>query len=223
MAAGRPLLRDHVAYVASFGSHGNLPRVLRYLCTGIEPAGPDGESAGVPRRPNDYGLAVVLHGLAEKLVPPDQVEQLRAGVSMFLNGAALVRTNPTRAAKVWAEAGVFAAQLPEASRTLLGYVERRNVTALGAKLLPHIASLGGDPSLSPDQSPPPTAPVYLLHGTEDNLIPAVETRLLAAHLERSTRVRSLLTGLLGHADLQTASPLEAWRLIAFWRAVMAET
>ena len=32
VAAGRPSLRDRVAYVFSFGGHGNLPRVLRYLC-----------------------------------------------------------------------------------------------------------------------------------------------------------------------------------------------
>ena len=38
VAAGRPALRDHVAYVLSFGGHGNLPRVLRYYCTGVEPA-----------------------------------------------------------------------------------------------------------------------------------------------------------------------------------------
>src|SRR5688572_8023673 len=34
VAAGRPSVRDRIAYVLSFGGHGNLPRVLRYLCTG---------------------------------------------------------------------------------------------------------------------------------------------------------------------------------------------
>src|SRR5438128_665375 len=33
VAAGRPALRDRVAYVFSFGGHGNLPRVLRFYCT----------------------------------------------------------------------------------------------------------------------------------------------------------------------------------------------
>ena len=36
VAAGRPTLRDRVAYVFSFGGHDDLPRVLRYLCTGHE-------------------------------------------------------------------------------------------------------------------------------------------------------------------------------------------
>ena len=37
VAASRPSLRDRVAFVMSFGGHGDLPRTLRYLCTGIQP------------------------------------------------------------------------------------------------------------------------------------------------------------------------------------------
>ena len=35
VAASRPSLRDRVAFVLSFGGHGDLPRTLRYLCTGM--------------------------------------------------------------------------------------------------------------------------------------------------------------------------------------------
>src|SRR5204863_9689283 len=35
VAAGRPSLQGHVAYVFSFGGHADLPRVLKYLCTGL--------------------------------------------------------------------------------------------------------------------------------------------------------------------------------------------
>jgi hypothetical protein len=38
-AAGRQRARDRVAYVVSFGGHGNLVRVIRYLCTGRQPDG----------------------------------------------------------------------------------------------------------------------------------------------------------------------------------------
>ena len=40
VAAGRPAIRDRLAFVFSFGGHGDLPRVLRYLCTGLEPLEP---------------------------------------------------------------------------------------------------------------------------------------------------------------------------------------
>ena len=45
VAAGRPALRDRVAYVLSFGGHADLPRVLRYLCTGVEEPPPGSGSA----------------------------------------------------------------------------------------------------------------------------------------------------------------------------------
>ena len=38
VAAGRPAIRDKVAYVVSFGGHGDLGRVLHYLATGEGPS-----------------------------------------------------------------------------------------------------------------------------------------------------------------------------------------
>jgi hypothetical protein len=84
VAAGRPNLRDKVAFVMSFGGHGDLPRVMRYLCSGLAPAMPplgdatkdvEGAEHVVIRPPHDYGVAVALLGLADRgVVPPDQVE-----------------------------------------------------------------------------------------------------------------------------------------------------
>jgi hypothetical protein len=73
------------------GGHGDLPRVLRYLCTGIEPPRP-GDPPGAPPRvrpPHDYGVAVILVGIADRMVPPDQVEPLRRGIVTFLTASQL--------------------------------------------------------------------------------------------------------------------------------------
>src|SRR4030095_11209700 len=40
VAAGRPSLAGRVAYVFSFCGHDDVARVLRYLCTGVEPYPP---------------------------------------------------------------------------------------------------------------------------------------------------------------------------------------
>src|SRR5512138_2431890 len=80
-AAGRPSIRDHVAFVLSFGGHGDLPRVMRYLATGEAPH-VDGLT---PHPPHDYGVAVILYGLADQgVVPTDQVALLRDGIRTFL-------------------------------------------------------------------------------------------------------------------------------------------
>ena len=73
-------MRDHVAFVLSFGGHGDLPRTLRYLCTGEMPGG------GI-RPPHDYGIAIILLGVADQMVPPEQVRPLRQAILAFLHAS----------------------------------------------------------------------------------------------------------------------------------------
>lgn len=221
VAAARPALRNRVAYVLSFGGHGNLPRVLRYFCSGVEPTLP-GQTART-RAPHDYALAVLLYQATELVVPADQVEPLRRGIETFLQASALARLDQERAQEMLSLGRGFQEELPEPSATLMKLVNTRNVGALGARLLPYVDQLGQDPALSPDQSPAPAAPVYLLHGTDDNVIPAGESELLAAHLKGKTEVHMLLSGFLTHVDLSTHPTLtDTWRMIAFWKAALNE-
>ena len=213
VAAGRPSVRDRVAYVLSFGGHGNLPRVLRYLCTG----------EGAPQQPHDYALAVVLHQAADLVVPAEQATQLREGLEAFLDASAVHRTDPDKAKELFAALGLRPSEMPEPSATLLRHVNERDVRALGAALLPHLSQLGQDPSLSPDRSPAPVAPVFLLHGVDDNVIPAVESTRLAEHLRDKTRVRHLISGFLTHADVAgTPGAKDTWDMVRFWKDLLAE-
>jgi acetyl esterase/lipase len=112
--------------------------------------------------------------------------------------------------------------LPEPSRTLMAYVNNRDVVHLGPILEPHLVALGGDPALSPDHGSPPAATVYLLHGMDDNVIPAIESALLARTLrQRGVTVAFLATPLVTHAEVdRSAPPSSAWALVRFWSAVL---
>ena len=221
VAAGRPALRDRVAYVLSFGGHGNLPRVLRYLCTGIEPGVPG--SPPRPRPPHDYALAVVLHQAVGLVVPEDQAGSLRRAIEMFLEASALSRTDQKQADAAFDAARTLQSRMPEPSATWMKLVNDRNVVDLGARLLPYLNRLGQDRSLSPDLSPLPSAPVYLLHGTDDNVIPAAETELLTGQLQGATKVRSLVSGFLTHVDVSTRPTLaDTWKMLAFWTEALGE-
>lgn len=221
VAAGRPALRDHVAYVLSFGGHGNLPRVLRYYCTGVEPA--LSGAGDTQRPPHDYALAVLLYQAADLAVPAEQAQPLRRGLETFLQASALARVDPERALEILAAGRTFQEQLPEPSATLMKDVYDRNVPAVGARVLPFLDRLGQDPALSPDRSTPPSAPVYLLHGTDDNVVPAVESELLAAHLRNGATVRMLLSGFLSHVDVSSRPTAgETWQMITFWKAALGE-
>ena len=102
--------------------------------------------------------------------------------------------------------------------SLMKAVNDRDVKGLGAHLLPVLDTIDYPPSLSPEESAPPTAPVYLLHGLDDTVIPSVETLLLARHLEDKTKVKTLLSALITHAevDKQVNATSEVFKLVNFW-------
>src|SRR5262245_43246087 len=102
LAAGRATLRDRVAYVLSFGGHGNLPRVLRYLCKGEIPATSDRSAQRKP--PHDYAVTVVLYQAADLMVPVEQVPPLKEAIEVFLRASALSRNEPVEAETLFAEA-----------------------------------------------------------------------------------------------------------------------
>lgn len=219
-ATGRPSVRHRVAFVVSFGGHGDLRRVMRYLATGETPA-----VDGTPRRqsPHDYGVAVVLYGLAHRVVPPDQVDTLREHIAAFLLASQLTLVDRDDARARFAAARQRQQELPEPSATYMGYVNDRRVDAIGAVLEPHLDEIGADdPALSPELAAAPAAPVFLLHGEDDRVIPATESVRLADRLRRhGAEVRLLLTGVVTHAEADRASSVQdIWRLIAFWAAVL---
>jgi dienelactone hydrolase len=228
VAAGRTDLRDRVSYVMSFGGHDDLPRVLKYLCTGVE-AQPYRElqlkpvaAESVVRPPHDYGVAVILLGIADRLVPPNQVEPLEAAVRRFLWAAHLDRVDKAQADREFSALRELARHLPEPSATLLGYVNNRDVAHLGSRLLPYISAYGGAPALSPSRSPKPSAPSFLLHGIDDNVIPAVESEYLANDLRGHAPVRLLLSGLISHAEAdQPARLSDVLDLASFWGDLLA--
>lgn len=226
VAAGRPSLSNRVASVFSLGGHDDLARVLRYLCTGREPrpmppvrlASGAADNETFVLAPHDYGVAVILLALADRAVPPAQVERLRAGVRQYLWASALDGgVDKARAPAEFEAVRTLTRTLPEPSATLLRYVADRDVIHLGARLLPLLGSHGGDTALSVSKSPKPSAPVFLLHGLADNVVPAVESEYLAEDLRGHAPVRLLLSGLISHAEADR--PMHAGdvlQLAGFW-------
>jgi dienelactone hydrolase len=217
IAASRESLRDRVAFVMSFGGHGDLPRTLRYLCTGVQPD-------GSKRPPHDYGVVIILLSVADQVVPPDQVEPLRNVILTYLEASRLDLVDKNESWNTFQRARAMTASLPEPSKTLMGYVNDRDVGHLGPILLPHVTKLGDDRELSPATQAAPRAPVYLLHGTDDNVIPAIESFLLAHALRsRGVEVHQLATPLITHAEVDRSATASAmWKLVGFWADVLSE-
>lgn len=214
--AGRQAIADKVAFALSFGGYGDFPRTLRFLCTGEQPD-------GTYRRPHDYGVVIILLGVADRVVPPEQVDTLRRGIRTFLEASHVDMVDKPRAAQIFQSARDQAAAMPEPARTFMNYVNTRDVKTLGPLLLPHISAMANDPALSASRSPAPRAPVYLLHGSDDTVIPAMESTYLADQLAGKTEVRLLITPLITHAEVDRPPHFgEVWKLIAFWSGVLDE-
>jgi hypothetical protein len=219
-AASRPSIRDKVAFVLSFGGHGDLYRVMRYLTTGEAPQVPGLET----HPPHDYGVAVILYGLADRgVVPMDQVEALRKGIETFLLASQLTLVNMDEANATFAKAREMAMTLPEPSRTYLNYVNDRAVAKLGPALVPFLQQLGvGDPALSPQLiDHPASATLFLLHGSGDTVIPAAETVLFSEDLQRKgADVHVLLSELITHAEVNRAATyIDVLKLVNLWAQV----
>jgi dienelactone hydrolase len=222
VAAGRESIRDKVAFVVSFGGHGDLPRVLKYLSTGEAPL----VAGVVTHPPHDYGVAVILYGLADRMVPPEQVEPLRDGVRTFLLASQLTLVDMSQANATFQQARDMVKALPEPAATYLTYVNDRNVAKLGPALVPQLAQLGAESSAgSPERAPSvPSAPVYLLHGDDDTVIPAAESAILGDYLRsKGVVVHVLLSGLITHAEVdRTAAASDTWKLVRFWASVLRQ-
>ena len=186
--------------------------MIRYLCL----------AEGAPRTlapPHDYGVVLMLRTSLALVTPADQVTALDHAVVTFLDASSAETTDRAESARLFAESRALEAALPEPSRTLMRAVNQRDVATLGRILAPFAEQVGGAPALSPARSPATTAPVFLLHGADDNVIPASESAELERYLTGAgtPRVETLLTPLLSHAEARpTPRIIDLWRLVRFW-------
>lgn len=220
VAAGRPSLAGKLDRAVSFGGHGDLPRVLRYLCTGLLPDG--------TRQPaHDYGTVMFLLHALPHLVPPRQVALLDRAVRVFLDASMVDVSDPPRAVELFRQAAELGAALPEPARSVMADVSARDSTRLGPRLLALTEDVGGDPAVSPERSPATLAPVFLAHGAADTVIPQTETPSLAAYFDRApnrTGMKAdwLLTPTVSHADAASSVTVgELWKLLRFWKHIFA--
>jgi dienelactone hydrolase len=211
-AAGRPGVSERLTAVVSLGGHADLPRAMAYACTGRLPD-------GTIRTPHDYGTVLALRAAVPHLVPADQVAPLDRALVTFLDASSYATYDMPRGMALLEDARRQEEALPEPARTLMHFVTTRDVVPLGARIAPFVEALGGHPSLSPARSPATRAPVFILHGELDNVIPTPEAAELVSVMARAgnTNVRMLVTPLVTHAAMQSDFAWsDGWRLVRFW-------
>jgi dienelactone hydrolase len=174
--------------------------------------------------PHDYGVAVILLATVDRLVPKAQAAAIARGRQAIPGrlgarhqcrqgrGGARVR----RAANSWrARCRSHRRRCCGTSTSAMSFTSDRGCCRTSAAAPP-------TPALSVSKSPKPSVPVFLLHGTEDNVIPSLESEYLAQDLRGHAPVRLLLSGLISHAETDRPVHLgDVMQLAGFWGDLLA--
>ena len=201
VAATRPSLQPHLSYVASVGGHHQLERVLRFFVSDEI----DSPTGRVHMKAHDYGLVVLVYGHVEHFVPRQDVDTMRVALRAWL------REDRPRARR---EADRCRT---EACRTLFEHVQTDTLEAVRPQVLKMIEgnreslealSPAGKLHLVP-------APVLLLHGSADSVIPPTELSWAQRELEGQEH-HALITPLLDHVEVsKTATFSDELALVDF--------
>ena len=189
MAAGRPSIADRLAFVVAFGGHGDFQRVVRYLCTGLEPdpAGLDSRRAAdgrpapqppsIHRPPHDYGVAVMALDLAAEWTGRPGRSAAQA-ILVFLEASHLALYD-AEVRHVSSRGPALEVTLHEPAATYLRLVNA-GTSRLSARACSRLSRRSATTRRShPSDRPLRMRPSSCCTATDDNVIPAVESRFLA--------------------------------------------
>ncbi len=186
MTDADPRFAPDISVIGALGSHDDLGRVLRYFATN-HAEGPHGEQFSVPA--HEYGALVGIYEHPEALFAPEDVEQARITLRYHLHEddarsreeAAKLSPQGRRAMQE-----LFDHRMDMMAPVIVKYVDEHaeELTAIS----PH-------PLLSRV-----TAPVYLLAGSEDNIVPPTETLWLDHDLPPQVTGHTLITPVFSHLD-----------------------
>lgn len=202
LAARSPACASHISALALFGAYDDLARVSRFLATGRVEY-PDGHELLLAAHP--YGPQVFVYAHLSEFFPHDDLPAAHEALRYWL----------------WEEpqnAQPWLAKLSPAARSSMQDLFANRTDAVRAKMLEVIHSQEPElAALSPrGQIAGLRVPVFVLHGSTDNIIPAAESLWLAREVPPQGLRAVLITPALSHVDLQDHMTwLDEFRLVHF--------
>jgi pimeloyl-ACP methyl ester carboxylesterase len=207
LAASDPRFAPDVGFVVAVGAHDDLARVARFFATGEIPR-PDGSILKLAAHP--YGPLVLVYDRLEDFFPPADLAAARAALRSWLwedTGEARKEEAALSPPSRERMDDLFADHLASLEPALLAEIDARGDAMRAAS--PH-GNMGGL-----------RAPVYLLHGAGDPVIPSTETLWLARDVPPGLLRDVLVSPAVVHVELEGEPPLrEKWALVHFMAAVL---
>ena len=209
MAADHARAAASIGFVVTLGAHHDLWR-LTHFYAGHSIQGPNGEPTEV--RPHPYGARVLLRQHLHRLFAREDLALARTALDLYL------RDEHTRARQV-------ARGLSTAGRiTMDVLLDGSRQHELGKLLMNAARSVRAqlDAASPHGHLSHVTAPVFLIHGLKDPVIPSTETLWLAQELPAGALRKTVITPLLRHAEFPERPKLsDMFELLSLMADVLA--
>jgi dienelactone hydrolase len=207
LAACDPRYSPHIRALVLMGAYDNLGRVARFLATS-QAEFPDGHLE--PYTAHDYGAAVFVYSHLDQFFPASDQAVAHDSLREWL----------------WerpSDAQALLPQLSPAGRATMEILLARQIDQLRPKLLEAIQA--DDSQLSAISLEGKLgalhAPVFLLHGATDDIIPSTETLWLEKEIPKTYLRDALITPAFSHVDPDKhAIWIDQLRLVEFLAGVL---
>jgi pimeloyl-ACP methyl ester carboxylesterase len=198
-----------IGFVVCVGAHHDLTRVIEYYA-GREVRGPAGERTAVTAHP--YGPRVMLRGELPNLFSAPDLALAQEALDTYLHdmpqAARELAKGLSPAGRELARVLLDGRSSEQLSRWLMDSAREQRPQLLAASPRDHLQRL--------------QVPVLLLHGTDDPVVPSIETRYLARDIPEHLRRDVLITDLLRHAELnELPAPTQVYRFARFIQRLLA--
>jgi pimeloyl-ACP methyl ester carboxylesterase len=204
-----PRYQADIGLVVAVGAHDDAARVCRFFATNQIERADGGIDTLVA---HDYGALVFIYSHAQRFFPEEDLPRAREALRLWLGE----KREDARAQ----ETGLGAS-----SRALLDRLFEHRLEEVGPRIIHEVeADQLGLGSVSPrGRLASLQAPVFLLHGSGDTVIPASETGWLAKDVP-SDRLRDvLISPSIVHIELAGKPTwLDQWSLVHFLADVLSE-
>lgn len=207
LAASDARYAPHIRALVLMGAYDDLPRVSRFLATGIQEL-PNGTSE--PHPAHDYGASVFVYAHLNQFFPAADLDAAHEALRDWL------WEQPDKA-KIAME------KLSPPARATMDALLNRRIDEMRPRILSAIQT--DEPELEAISPSGKLAslrvPVFVLHGSADNIIPPAESLWIAKDIPHGRLRTLLITTAFSHVDPEKHAPLmEELRLVRFVAGVL---
>jgi len=207
LAATDPKYEPHMRALVLMGAYDDLARVSRFLATSEQELP---NSKIEPHAAHDYGASVFVYAHLNQFFPAGDLAMAHDALREWLweepekAQPFIERLSPASQATMDA---LLARRIDEVRPQILNAIHTDEVELASISPRGHMANL--------------RVPVYILHGSADNIIPPAESLWLAQDLPHEDVRDVLITGAFSHVDPEKdASVWEELRLVHFIAGVL---